>query len=87
MGFYTALTYGFRGGKVHTHLRAEYVSGVSEAGMPERWRISPAIAWHPADQLPLHFKLQYNYDHSPSFGDEHSIWAQLSVTWGDCCAH
>jgi hypothetical protein len=87
MGFYTALTYGFRGGKVQTHLRAEYVSGVSEAGMPERWRISPAIAWHPTDRLPLHFKVQYNYDHSPAFGDEHSIWAQLSVTWGDCCAH
>jgi hypothetical protein len=86
-GFYTALTYGFRGGKVQAHLRAEYVSGVSEAGLPERWRVSPAIAWYPTDRLPLHFKVQYNYDHAPSFGDEHSIWAQLSITWGDCCAH
>ena len=86
-GFYTALSYGFPSGKVQAHLRAEYVSGVSEAGLPERWRVSPALAWYPTDRLPIHFKLQYNYDHSPSFGDEHSVWAQFSLTWGDCCAH
>ncbi len=87
MGFYTALSYGFPSGKLQAHLRAEYVSGVSEAGLPERWRVSPALAWYPSDRLPIHFKLQYNYDHSPSFGDEHSVWAQFSLTWGDCCAH
>ncbi len=87
MGFYTALSYGFPDGKLQAHLRAEYVSGVSEAGLPERWRVSPALAWYPSDRLPIHFKLQYNYDHSPSSGDEHSIWAQFSLTWGDCHAH
>lgn len=86
-GFYTAVSYGFPSGHVHTHLRAEYVSGVSEAGLPERYRVSPAVMWRPSQELPFHFKLQYNYDHFPSFGNEHSIWAQFSLTWGDCCAH
>jgi hypothetical protein len=87
MGFYTALTYGFPSGSLQAHLRAEYTTGVSEAGLPERWRISPALAWRPTDRLPVYLKLQYNYDHSPTFGSEHSIWAQFNVTWGDCCAH
>ena len=72
---------------MQAHLRGEYVSGVAEAGLPERWRVSPALSWRPSAELPFHFKLQYNYDHSPAFGDEHSVWAQFSLTWGDCCAH
>jgi hypothetical protein len=86
-GIYTALSYGFPAGNVHAHLRAEYVSGIAEAGLPERYRISPAVMWRPSERMPFHFKLQYNYDHLPSFGNEHSIWAQFSLTWGDCCAH
>jgi hypothetical protein len=86
MGFYSALSYGFPNGQVQAHLRAEYTSGVSEARLPERWRISPALAWRPTERLPIRFTVQYNYDHSPSFGSEHSVWAQLSLTWGDCCA-
>lgn len=84
-GFYTTLTYGFPSGHFQANLRGEYVSGVSEAGLPERWRVSPAITWIPSERLPILFKVQYNYDHAPSFGDEHSIWAQFSLTWGDCC--
>ena len=87
MGFYSTLSYGFPSGRLQAHLRAEYVSGVSEAGLPERWRISPVLAWRPTARLPIHFKLQYNYDHSPAFGDEHSVWAQFNLSWGDCCAH
>lgn len=86
-GIYSAVSYGAPSGKFQAHLRAEYVSGVSDAGLPERWRVSPAVTWHPARTLPVHFKLQYNYDHSPSFGDEHSVWAQVSIKWGDCCGH
>lgn len=87
VGVNTSLSYGFPGGKWQTHLRAEYVSGTAETASPERWRISPAIAWIPSAELPVRLGVQYNYDHSPSFGDEHSIWAQVSITWGDCCSH
>jgi hypothetical protein len=86
-GANTALSYGIPGGKFQTHLRGEYVSGTAATGEAERWRLSPVLAWRPSADVPFHFKIQYNYDHSPSFGDEHSIWAQFSLTWGDCCAH
>ncbi|HET6407670.1 MAG TPA: hypothetical protein VFG14_07300 [Chthoniobacteraceae bacterium] len=86
-GFYTAVSYGLPRWNVQAHLRAEYVSGVSGAGLPERWRVSPTVTWHPSERLPVHFKLQYNYDHLADLGDEHSFWAQLSFTWGDCCSH
>jgi hypothetical protein len=86
-GFYTTLSYGFPKGYVQAHLRAEYVSGVGEAGLSERWRVSPVITWRPSERLPVHFKFQYNYDHLSDLGDEHSFWAQLSFTWGDCCSH
>jgi hypothetical protein len=86
-GFHTTLSYGFPKGNVQTHLRAEYVSGVSEAGLSERWRVSPAVTWQPSERLPVHFKFQYNYDHLADLGDEHSFWVQFSFTWGDCCSH
>jgi hypothetical protein len=86
-GLYTFLTYGFPGGRFQAHLRGEYVSGVGEASLSERWRISPAVTWFPSAQLPFHLKLQYNFDHFPATGDEHSIWAQFSFTWGDEYGH
>lgn len=85
-GAYTEITYGLPSGKVQTHLRGEYISGTVETGQNERWRISPAITWRPTEALPVRFKIQYNYDHSAAFGDDHSVWAQFSLTWGDCCA-
>ena len=85
-GAYSEVSYGLPGGALQAHLRGEYVSGSDATALNERWRTSPSITWRPSDQLPILFKLQYNYDHSPAFGDEHSIWAQFSLTWGDCCA-
>ena len=85
-GAYSEVSYGLPGGILQAHLRGEYVSGTQAAGLDERWRASPSITWRPSEKLPVLFKLQYNYDHSPQFGDEHSIWAQFSLTWGDCCA-
>ena len=84
---YSLLTYGFAGGKWQAHLRGEYASGTAEAGLPERWRVSPAVAWAPSDDLPVNWKLQYNYDRSPSFGEAHSVWLQVNVHWGAGCAH
>ena len=84
---YSVLTYGVAGGKWQAHLRGEYASGIADAGLPERWRVSPAVTWIPPQSLSLNWKLQYNYDHSPSFGDEHSVWLQFNLHWGAGCAH
>jgi hypothetical protein len=86
-GFYTTLTYGFPQGNVQAHLRGEYVSGLIETGTTERWRVSPALSWRPRTRVPVQIKIQYNFDHSPGFEDEHSVWAQVNLAWGDCCAH
>lgn len=86
-GFYSELTYGRPGGKWQGHLRGEFASGIAEAGVDQRWRISPAISWLPSERLPVSFKLQYNYDHTRSLGEEHSVWLQVKVQWGDRCSH
>lgn len=87
VGFYSALSYGLPSGNLQAHLRAEYVSGVADAGLRERYRVSPALTWKPGKDLPIYFKLQYNYDHIPSLGNEHSVWLQFNFTWGDSCSH
>ena len=86
-GGYSTVSYGFPGGAVEASLRGEYVTGVAKAGLPERWRISPAIAWRPSAKVPIRFKVQYNYDHSRAFGAEHSVWAQFNFKWGEACLH
>lgn len=83
---YSVLTYVFEGGKWQAHLRGDYASGTAEAGLPEWWRISPAVTWTPSNELPMNWKLQYNYENSPSFGEAHSVWLQLNLRWGRGCA-
>lgn len=84
---YSVLTYGFSGGKWQAHLRGEYASGNADAQLAERWRVSPAVTWIPSESLPINWKLQYNFDHSPSFGEEHSVWLQFNLAWGSGCDH
>lgn len=86
-GAYSTVSYGFPGGAVEASLRGEYVTGVAGAGLPERWRISPAITWRPSAKVPVRFQVQYNYDRSPAFGVEHSVWAQFNFKWGEACLH
>lgn len=80
-GFYTMIGYGWTD-SFETSLRGEWVSGVDEMGLDDRWRISPAMTYFLNDSKTSHLRLQYNYDISDSFGDEHSIWAQLQWTFG-----
>jgi hypothetical protein len=84
---YSVVTYGLPGGKWQAHLRGEYASGNADAQVVERWRISPAVTWTPTHSVPANWKLQYNFDHSPSFGDEHSVWLQFNLNWGSGCGH
>jgi hypothetical protein len=42
----------------------------------------PASSERPTDCLDLLVRAQYNFDHSPSFGSEHSVWTQFVIGWG-----
>ncbi|MFK7910348.1 MAG: hypothetical protein AB8F34_07070 [Akkermansiaceae bacterium] len=70
-------------------LRYDYLEGVKDPKLSERHRISPSIARHfkLADQSHASLRLQYNYDHSDERGEDHSIWLQFSIEWGDADAH
>jgi hypothetical protein len=81
IGVYTSLAYGFDNG-IELALRGEFVEGIASAGMDKRFRISPGVNWFANNARTLKLRLQYNYDHSSDFGDEHSIWAQVGLAWG-----
>lgn len=80
-GMYTSLLYGLHNG-LEFGLRGEYVSGIAEAGLDERFRVSPGVTYYVNQARTLKLRLQYNYDHSNSFGNEHSVWAQVGFNWG-----
>ena len=80
-GIYSMLQYGLCD---HADLafRAEWVSGIAEMELDERWRLSPAITAYLNDARTIQTRLQYNYDHGSSFGSEHSLWFQIGIAWG-----
>ncbi|MFT4547315.1 MAG: hypothetical protein ACI8XO_003054 [Verrucomicrobiales bacterium] len=80
-GLYSSLVYGFDD-KIETGLRAGWVSGISEAGLDDRLRISPAITWYANRARTVQARLQYNWDHSNDFGNEHSVWLQFGLNFG-----
>ncbi len=80
-GFYSSVLYGFNP-RFEVGLRAEYVNGNPLAGLDDRFRMSPAATWYVNDARSARFRVQYNYDVSRQFGTDHSVWGQLSLTWG-----
>ncbi len=93
-GLYSQVAYGFMKGWV-TALRGDYLfpstQGVYERiqGVdPERatrWRISPNLTWYPSEFSKL--RLQYNFDHRETAGDDHSVWLQFEFLLGSHAAH
>jgi hypothetical protein len=80
-GFYTSMLYGFNS-RFEAGLRAEYVTGDRAAGLDDRLRLSPGLTYYINDARTVKFRVQYNYDHSSEFGNDHSVWGQLSFNWG-----
>jgi hypothetical protein len=95
-GLYTDLRYGWNNG-LELGLRGEWVEGIHEAGMDQRFRISPGVTWYLGRRTLLStqqpgtvfgggrnvvLRLQYNYDHSDAIGDDHSVWFQLGFNFG-----
>jgi hypothetical protein len=89
-GFYSQLLWGFQERWV-AGLRGEWADGDSGINDPldiyrgSRTRISPNLTWYPSEFSKL--RLQYNYDRSDLFGDQHGIWMQLEFLLGAHGAH
>lgn len=80
-GFYTDLRYGWESG-LEVGLRGEWVEGIGDAGLDERFRVSPGVTYYFKGKRNFLVRLQYNYDHSSDWGDEHSVWAQVGFNFG-----
>ncbi|MED5586007.1 MAG: hypothetical protein VYB61_06595, partial [Verrucomicrobiota bacterium] len=80
VGLYSSVTYGLND-QLEAGLRAGWVSGISEAGLDERFRLSPSLTWYNESRT-VQARVQYNWDHSDDFGNEHSIWFQLGLHFG-----
>lgn len=79
-GIYSTVLYGFNE-HIEAGVRVGYVPSVSEAGLEERWRISPSLTISANQQRTLFTRLQYDYDNFGS-GDEHSVFLQVGFNWG-----
>ncbi len=62
-----------------TGLRIGHVEG--EGDRPDRLRISPAVTYRPLGTPLVHLRVQYNYDDLKTT-EEHTVWAQLGISWG-----
>jgi len=80
-GMYSSIAYGLDCG-LEFGLRGEFVGGVAEAGLDERFRVSPVVTYYFNKNHTLYLRAQYNYDHSNDFGDEHSVFGQVGFNWG-----
>ncbi|MEZ5430415.1 MAG: hypothetical protein R3F31_04395 [Verrucomicrobiales bacterium] len=68
--------------RFETGVRGGWVSGIGEMSLDERWQVSPMLTYYLNSNRTLLTRVQYNWDHSDSFGDEHSIWFQIGFNWG-----
>lgn len=80
-GIYSMLIYGI-GNNIETGVRGDWVSGIGDMGLDERYRVSPMFTWYLNGQRNMQARLQYNWDHSNRYGTEHSIWFQIGFNWG-----
>ena len=80
-GFYSSATYGFND-NWEASLRAGYVEGIDDAGLQERWRVSPALTWSLNRERNMYMRLQYNYDHRSELADAHTVWLGFGINWG-----
>lgn len=79
-GFSAAILYGLTD-RTEIGVRADWVSGIDEFGMDDRFRVSPVLTWYANEKRTLQCRLQYNHDISDAFGSENSIWFQVGMNW------
>ncbi|QQL45653.1 hypothetical protein [Sulfuriroseicoccus oceanibius] len=65
-----------------TGIRFDYVSGIQDLGLNERIRVSPSVTFFPDNNRRTHIRAQYNFDHSPNHGSDHTVWIQAGIALG-----
>jgi hypothetical protein len=80
-GISSAISYGL-GDATTLSLRHDWVSALRELELEDRHRISPALTTYLDKGRRVQARLQYDYNHSESIGDEHAAWLQFQVQWG-----
>ncbi len=80
LGIYSMLVYGFND-HIEMGARGGWVSGISQMGLEERYRVSPVITWYLNEKRTLQTRLQYNFDYLRGSGAEHSLWLQIGFNW------
>jgi len=87
-GVYAQVLWGIKP-RIVAGLRGDYVDGNATAFEAEfrgqRSRVSPNFTWYPTEFSKL--RVQYNFDHRKSFGDDHSLWFQFEFIMGAHAAH
>ena len=81
VGVCTSLLYGFDSG-LQVGVRGEYVSGIAEAGIDQRFRVSPVVSYFFNANRTFYLRAQYDYDRGDDLGEEHSVWLQIGYNWG-----
>ena len=83
-GFYSSVSYGHPvgAGILEGSLRFDYVSGLGEAGLAGRRRISPGVTWYANAQRTFFVRGQYNHDRFDGSGSEDSVWLGFGFNWG-----
>ncbi len=85
-GFSAAILYGLND-RSEIGVRTDWVSGIDEFGMDDRFRISPVLTWYANAERTVQCRLQYNHDISNEFGNENSVWFQVGFNWPGHHAH
>jgi hypothetical protein len=80
-GFHTHLI-GTWNKRLDTGLRLAWVEGVSELGLDERFRISPAVTWFLDDSRRMSLRLQTNHDWIAGGENNNAIWFQFNMSLG-----
>ena len=80
-GFSTSLAYGLTDSTTIA-IRHDWVSDLAEFEVEKRHRISPALTTFIDKNQRIQARIQYDYNHSESYGDEHTAWLQFQMQWG-----
>jgi len=80
-GFSTSLSYGLSD-LTTIAIRHDWVSELEAFELEERHRISPALTTFLDKNQRIQARVQYDYNHSDSYGDEHTAWLQFQMQWG-----
>lgn len=83
-GLYTSAVYGKALGRgvLEGGVRYDYLDGESDAGLPERHRVSPVVSYYFNPLHTAYLRAQVNFDDIEDHGSEDSVWLSFGFNWG-----